>query len=374
MPDTVALRFHGGGRAIDFDPGELEIQVGDAVVAETENGLELGIAASDIRWREPRHLSGKLRPVLRFATDEDLERYEENREREREAFRICRSMIDEHGLDMRLVDACYTLDGQRLLFYFTADGRVDFRQLVRDLAVVFHRRIELRQIGIRDEARMIGGVGICGREYCCSSWMTAFVPVSVRMAKTQNLSMNPAKISGSCGRLLCCLKYEEEHYEQARRRAPRGNSVISTPRGQMRVVHVDLLHEQVEVMSLDEGNEERYRYAFDELDLPRPGERRERGGRQPREERGGQERGGRRDARRRDEDAAAAPAEPEPVAEPAAEPEAEPAAAPAPEPEKPAPRAPSRRRGRRRIGRPAGSGFLPHPVDPAQLPQQSEGE
>ncbi|MDI9469339.1 MAG: stage 0 sporulation family protein [Bacillota bacterium] len=406
MPDAIALRFRGGGRTIDYDPDGLDVQIGDLVIVETENGLEAAVAASVIRTSDDT----ALRKILRFADDDDLETLATNRQREREAFRVCRDMIDEHGLEMRLVDARYTFDTQKLLFYFTADGRVDFRALVRDLAVVFHRRIELRQIGIRDEARMIGGIAVCGREFCCSTWLQDFAPVSVRMAKNQNLSMNPTKISGSCGRLMCCLKFEDDHYTEAHRRAPRINSMVGSPRGSVRVVSVDLLHETAEVELPNAITPERFRYAFDELDyqrgrserpsLPPEGERAPR----PDPRRG---RKARQDDAKLDETPARADAPPPPrpaprplrpvpsarpvqsarqaaPPPPQAQPLPRPARAttlpqPLPQPpqkeESAAPveregslRSSRRRRGRRRgPGKPAG-GFLPHPIDPASLP------
>lgn len=364
MPEAIALRFRGGGRTIDYDPDGLDVQIGDLVIVETDNGLEAAVAASVIRESD----ESRLPRILRFADDDDLETLATNRQREREAFRVCRDMIDEHGLEMRLVDARYTFDAQKLLFYFTADGRIDFRALVRDLAVVFHRRIELRQIGIRDEARMIGGVAVCGREFCCSTWLQDFAPVSVRMAKNQNLSMNPTKISGSCGRLMCCLKFEDEHYTQAHRQAPRINALVGSPRGSVRVVSVDLLHETAEVELPNAVTPERFRYAFDELDYQRAG----RGERQSVRAESERERrpDPRRGRRAREDDT-----KPAVSAARAAAPEAPPP--PPPQQQETSavqagsgesPRSPRRRRGRRRSpGKPAG-GFLPHPIDPASLP------
>ncbi len=266
MSKYIALRFRGNARTERYALPDFELKVGDAVVAETENGLELGFVAG-IQHEEASSEEEKA-PIIRKASSEDIEAYEANNERAKEAFRICRDMIQEHQLDMRLLDASYTLDGERLFFYFTSEGRVDFRSLVKDLALVFHRRIELRQIGIRDKARMTGGIGMCGRSFCCSTWLQDFVPVSVKMAKTQNLSMNPGKISGCCGRLMCCLKYEQDSYEDLRQRAPKVNTVVQTPRGAMKVMSVQLLEESV--IAQAEGEEEQYRYHFDELRWSKP--------------------------------------------------------------------------------------------------------
>ncbi len=270
MPEVVGVRFHGIGKAYDFSLDGLRVQAGDAVVVETNKGVQLGFCSDQGKFRDPAHVFGELRPVLRLADDKDLAQYEQNREDDKEAFRICRDKIEEFGLEMNLVEAEYTLDRQRLLFYFTADDRVDFRSFVRELASIFRCRIELRQIGVRDEAKMSGGVGICGREFCCAGWLDDFVPVSVRMAKTQNLSMNPTKISGSCGRLMCCLKFEQEQYVDARREAPRQGSTVSSPRGRATVVDVNLLTEAVTVRLDGDDEEDFYLYQFDELDYARP--------------------------------------------------------------------------------------------------------
>lgn len=270
MPEVVGVRFHGIGKAYDFELRGLDVETGDMVVVETNKGLQLGFCADNGKFREERHVFGNLLPVLRIANEVDVANYEANAQDEKEAFRICRSKIEEFKLGMSLVDAEYTLDRQKLLFYFTADDRVDFRQIVRDLAAIFRCRIELRQIGVRDEAMMSGGVGICGREFCCSSWLTDFVPVSVRMAKTQSLSMNPTKISGSCGRLMCCLKYEQDQYVETKRIAPRIGAVVRTPRGEATVLDVNLLTEAVTIRLLGDESDDIYRYQLDELDYNRP--------------------------------------------------------------------------------------------------------
>ncbi len=247
MPRVVSIRFHGNGKAYHFDPGEYTLHVGDSVIVETVQGIEFGIVAEEIMDIAEEQVAAPLKQIMRIATAEDIEHYEENRKKESEAFRICLDKIEARGLDMHLVDVEYTFDGRKIIFYFTADGRVDFRELVKDLASIFRNRIELRQIGVRDEARMIGGLGICGRELCCCSFLNDFVPVSIKMAKEQSLSMNPAKISGCCGRLMCCLKYEQEAYEDAHARLPRPGHIVMTPRGQGMVTSINLLKETVTI-------------------------------------------------------------------------------------------------------------------------------
>ncbi|NLK89205.1 MAG: stage 0 sporulation family protein [Clostridiaceae bacterium] len=254
MPDVIGVRFRGGGKAYHFSPGNHPVQRGEAVIVETSQGVELGIVSEDIIDLPTDKLVAPLKEILRVATPEDLAQYEANNLKEIEAFQICREKIEKRDLEMQLVNVEYTFDGHKIIFYFTADGRVDFRELVKDLASQFRTRIELRQIGVRDEARMIGGLGICGRELCCSSFLQDFVPVSIKMAKAQNLSMNPAKISGNCGRLMCCLKYEQEAYVDARSRLPRPGQTVMTAEGQGTVESVNLLKETVTVR-LDRGGE-----------------------------------------------------------------------------------------------------------------------
>lgn len=220
---------------------------GDGVIVETVRGLEFGTVVTEPRARKPEEQDQLLKPVVRKATAEDLERLVELREKERNAFRIGVDKINAHGLPMKLVGVDYTFDANKIIFYFTAEGRVDFRELVRDLAAVFRTRIELRQIGVRDEAKMIGGLGGCGRELCCASWLREFSPVSIRMAKEQNLSLNPAKISGICGRLMCCLKYESEVYEQAKEAYPDVGTRVKTPAGDGKVTGVNIFKNTVTV-------------------------------------------------------------------------------------------------------------------------------
>ncbi len=254
MPKVVGVRFHGTGKAYHFSPGNLHIHRGDAVIVETVQGIDLGIAADEMIDIPDDKLINPLKEIIRIAHEDDLKKFEENQRSEIEAYKIARSKIETRNLDMNLVDVEYAFDNRKIIFYFTADGRVDFRELVKDLAAVFRTRIELRQIGVRDEARMIGGLGICGRELCCCSFLNDFVPVSIRMAKAQSLSMNPAKISGVCGRLMCCLKYEHDAYENARSRLPRQGAVVMTEEGQGRIENVNLLKETVSIR-LDRGGE-----------------------------------------------------------------------------------------------------------------------
>lgn len=254
MPNVVGVRFHGTGKAYHFSPGSIQLHRGDAVIVETVQGIDLGIVADEMIDIPEEKLVKPLKEVVRKANDKDLQRFEENRAKEAEAYKTAQKKINARNLEMQLVDVEYAFDNQKIIFYFTADGRVDFRELVKDLAAIFRTRIELRQIGVRDEARMVGGLGICGRELCCCSFLNDFVPVSIKMAKAQNLSMNPAKISGVCGRLMCCLKYEHDAYEDAHARLPRYGTVVMTEEGQGRVEGVNLLKETVTVR-LDRGGE-----------------------------------------------------------------------------------------------------------------------
>jgi cell fate regulator YaaT (PSP1 superfamily) len=254
MPDVVSVRLHGSGKAYHFDPNGLPLKPMDAVIVETVQGIEFGIVADRIFSLPEEQLKAPLKPVLRLATAEDLAHYETNCRKEEEAFRIASEKIAARGLTMNLVRAEYTFDNRKVVFYFTSDSRIDFRELVKDLAAIFRTRIELRQIGVRDEARLVGGLGICGRVLCCCSFLDDFVPVSIKMAKEQNLSMNPAKISGACGRLMCCLKYEQDAYEDAHSRMPRPGHQVQTAEGPGVVEAVNLLRETVTVR-LDRGGE-----------------------------------------------------------------------------------------------------------------------
>lgn len=254
MVDVVGVRFKRAGKIYYFDPGELDIQKGQYVIVETIRGIEYGEVAIGKRSVNDEEVIAPLKSVLRIATEEDLKQVEENKRREKEAFKICHEKIQQHNLEMKLIDVEYTFDRNKILFYFTADGRIDFRELVKDLAAVFKTRIELRQIGVRDEAKMLGGLGVCGRTLCCSTFLSEFEPVSIKMAKEQSLSLNPSKISGTCGRLMCCLKYEQESYEDALSRMPKEGAIVSTDQGQGVVVSVDLLREKIKV-TLDKDDE-----------------------------------------------------------------------------------------------------------------------
>ena len=252
MTEIIGVRFKSGGKQYYFDPKGQQVEPGQGVIIETSRGLEYGECAQGNTMVEDEAVVPPLRPLIRLATDRDLETVEKNREKEKKAFAICQEKIAAHGLEMKLVEVEYSFEGNKILFFFTAEGRVDFRALVKDLAGVFHARIELRQIGVRDEAKMLGGLGICGRPFCCAGFLDEFQPVSIKMAKTQNLSLNPTKISGTCGRLMCCLKYEQEAYEDAVRRMPKNESFVETPEGVGTISQVNLLKETVQVRLEDQ--------------------------------------------------------------------------------------------------------------------------
>ena len=254
MKKVISVRFKENGKSYYFDPGDAAIHTGEYVIVETARGVECGEVVQGVRELADAAVPKALKPITRMADSVDIRRMRQNREDEKRAFHTCQECIVRHGLEMKLVEAEYTLDRSKIMFYFTADGRVDFRELVRDLAGVFRARIELRQIGVRDEAKMVGGLGICGRPFCCSQFLDGFLPVSIKMAKTQNLSLNPTKISGTCGRLMCCLKYEQNAYEDAQKRMPKQESFVQTPDGPGNVKAVDLLRETVKV-SLDSAPE-----------------------------------------------------------------------------------------------------------------------
>lgn len=247
MTKIVGVRFKEAGKIYHFNPADHDIKKGDKVIVETARGIEMGDVCVGIKEISPESLTKPLKDVIRIATDEDIKRVSENKEKEKEAFAICAEMIKQHGLDMKLVDTEYTFDRTKVLFYFTSDGRVDFRELVKDLATRFRVRIELRQIGIRDESKMVGSIGICGRELCCSKFLGEFMPVSIKMAKEQGLSLNPTKISGTCGRLMCCLKFEQETYEELLKVTPRQGALVQTPDGKGTVEYVEMLKGIVKV-------------------------------------------------------------------------------------------------------------------------------
>lgn len=254
MVNVIGVRFKTAGKTYYFDPLDMEVRAGDHVIVETSRGMEYGEVVMEKRELDKEEFQKQLKGVVRIATEEDTRRYKKNKEFEKEAYKICFDKIKEHGLLMKLVEVEYTFDGNKILFYFTADGRIDFRELVKDLAVVFKTRIELRQIGVRDEAKTLGSVGICGRDLCCSKFLSEFVPVSIKMAKEQSLSLNPAKISGACGRLMCCLKYEQDTYEELLRVTPRQGALVKTPDGNGTVEFVSILKGIVKV-KLDDENE-----------------------------------------------------------------------------------------------------------------------
>ena len=249
MTKVIGVRFRTAGKIYFFDPVEFEIKKGDNVIVETARGIEFGTVVGDIREVEDTKVVQPLKPVLRIANERDKEQEASNKRKEKEAFEICLEKIKKHGLEMKLIDAEYTFDNNKVLFYFTADGRIDFRELVKDLAAVFKTRIELRQIGVRDETKLLGGIGICGRPLCCHTHLSDFIPVSIKMAKEQNLSLNPTKISGVCGRLMCCLKHEEETYEELNKKLPNIGDTVSTDDGFKGQVHsVNVLRQRVKVI------------------------------------------------------------------------------------------------------------------------------
>lgn len=241
MIETVGIRFKDGGKVYDFDADGAQFKKGDYAIVETVRGMECGLVAKENHKINEDNITKPLKKVIRPATPADLKTLGENKEKEKEAFRICEEKIAAHRLDMNLVDVEYTFDRSKILFYFTADGRVDFRELVKDLAFVFRTRIELRQIGVRDESRMVGGFGICGRPFCCNTFLNDFQPVSIKMAKEQGLSLNPTKISGTCGRLMCCLKYEQDTYEHLLRVTPKVGAIVETPDGRGTVIENNLI-------------------------------------------------------------------------------------------------------------------------------------
>lgn len=270
MASVVGVRFKNAGKLYYFDPGKLWPAAGDFVVVETARGVEYGQVITGVREVDDDLISSSLKPVIRIATPEDAAHAVENEKFEKEAFQICQHKIDEHKLDMKLVGVEQTFDNAKILFYFTANGRVDFRSLVKDLASVFHTRIELRQIGVRDEAKMLGGLGPCGRTICCGSFLGDFQPVSIKMAKEQNLSLNPTKISGVCGRLMCCLKFEQDHYESTRKRMPKIGKEVETPEGSGIVLDVNVLKETLTVRIYKGDTSEIKSFALEEVKWQKP--------------------------------------------------------------------------------------------------------
>ena len=267
MTKVIGVRFRTAGKIYFFSPGKLEVETGDKVIVETARGVEFGSVVTGPKEVEDDKITQPLKSVIRLATDEDKKKEEKNKEKEKEAFKICLEKIHKHGLEMKLIDAEYTFDNNKVLFYFTADGRIDFRELVKDLASVFKTRIELRQVGVRDETKIMGGIGICGRALCCHSYLSEFIPVSIKMAKEQNLSLNPTKISGVCGRLMCCLKNEEETYEVLNSRLPNQGDYVTTNDGlKGEVQSVNVLRQQVKVIvTVDKDEKEIREYKVDQL-------------------------------------------------------------------------------------------------------------
>ena len=276
MVEVIGVRFRETGKIYFFDPKEMEIEVGQNVIVETARGIEYGSVVIGHRVISEEKVISTLKPVIRIATPEDDAIQLENKRKSREAMRICHEKIQKHGLEMKLIDAEYTFDNNKVLFYFTADGRIDFRELVKDLASVFKTRIELRQIGVRDETKILGGLGICGRTLCCHAYLSEFAPVSIKMAKEQNLSLNPTKISGVCGRLMCCLKNEQETYEYLNEKLPNVGDTVKTKDGYSgEVQSVNVLRQKVKVIITDEnGDKDICEYKVDELTF-RPRKRKE---------------------------------------------------------------------------------------------------
>ena len=270
MTRVIGVRFRTAGKVYYFDPGKLDIKKNDHVIVETARGIEYGTVVGDPKEEEDDKVVQPLKAVLRVATPKDDEQEASNKQREKEAFKICLEKIRKHNLQMKLIDAEYTFDNNKVLFYFTADGRIDFRELVKDLASVFKTRIELRQIGVRDETKILGGIGICGRPLCCHTHLSEFAPVSIKMAKEQNLSLNPTKISGVCGRLMCCLKNEAETYEELNRRLPNVGDFVTTDDGLKGEVHsVNVLRQLVKVVVDVNDEKEIQEYRVDQLRFKR---------------------------------------------------------------------------------------------------------
>lgn len=277
MTKVIGVRFRTAGKIYFFDPLQFEIKRGDHVIVETARGIEYGTVVAAAREVEDDKVVQPLKPVIRIANQRDVEQEQSNRLKEKDAFKICLEKIQKHNLEMKLIDAEYTFDNNKVLFYFTADGRIDFRELVKDLAGVFKTRIELRQIGVRDETKIIGGIGICGRALCCHSYLSDFIPVSIKMAKEQNLSLNPTKISGVCGRLMCCLKNEEETYEELNKRLPNiGDTVTAEDGSKGEVQSVNVLRQLVKVVVEDGDSKEIREYEVKKLHFKRKHTKKER--------------------------------------------------------------------------------------------------
>lgn len=266
MIKVIGVRFRTAGKIYYFDPAGLDIKKGDHVIVETARGVEYGCAVDDIVEQSEESVVMPLKPVIRVATEEDDKKAIEKVDKEKKAFQICKEKIAKHGLEMKLINAEYTFDENKVLFYFTADGRIDFRELVKDLAAVFRTRIELRQVGVRDETKMLGGIGVCGRPLCCHTYLSEFAPVSIKMAKEQNLSLNPTKISGICGRLMCCLNNEQEAYEHLNSNLPDVGEVVKTIDGfKGEVMSVNLLRQKVKIVIEENDTRDIREYSINEL-------------------------------------------------------------------------------------------------------------
>ena len=266
MIKVIGVRFRQAGKIYNFDPLDFKIEVGNHVIVETARGIEYGKVVQGVQEKNEEDVIMPLKPVIRVATEEDDKIAKQNKDKEKKAFFICKEKIKKHGLEMKLIDTEYTFDNNKVLFYFTADGRIDFRELVKDLASVFKTRIELRQVGVRDETKMLGGIGICGRSLCCSTYLSEFIPVSIKMAKEQNLSLNPTKISGICGRLMCCLKNEQEAYEYLNSNLPNVGETVKTFDGlKGEVKSVNVLRQKVKIVIEQNDEREEREYSVNEL-------------------------------------------------------------------------------------------------------------
>lgn len=266
MVKVIGVRFRQAGKIYNFDPLDFKIEVGNNVIVETARGIEYGKVVQSVKEKNEEDVIMPLKPVIRVATEEDDKIAKQNKDKEKKAFFICKEKIKKHGLEMKLIDTEYTFDNNKVLFYFTADGRIDFRELVKDLASVFKTRIELRQVGVRDETKMLGGIGICGRPLCCSTYLSEFIPVSIKMAKEQNLSLNPTKISGICGRLMCCLKNEQEAYEYLNSNLPNVGETVKTFDGlKGEVKSVNVLRQKVKIVIEQNDEREEREYSVNEL-------------------------------------------------------------------------------------------------------------
>ena len=267
MKKVISVRFKENGKSYYFDPADAVIQTGDYVIVETARGVECGEVVQGVKELADAAVPKALKPITRMADSVDIRRMRQNREDEKRAYRTCQDCIARHGLEMKLVEAEYTLDRSKIMFYFTADGRVDFRELVKDLAGIFHTRIELRQIGVRDEAKLVGGIGVCGRPFCCKSFLSDFAQVSIKMAKEQNLSLSSAKISGACGRLMCCLRFEHEVYEKEYASFPKADTLVSTPAGRGVIVESSFLSGKIKVRLEGDANSPARVYTKDEIKI-----------------------------------------------------------------------------------------------------------